>query len=99
MGFNNFVGNRKAVDRLMRKIQEGRFPHALIFSGPEGLGKHTLALMIAKALNCTESAVDFCDECSNCRKINSGSHSDVMTICVEDEATQIKIAQIRRILE
>ena len=100
MGFDSFVGNRKVRDRLVRKLREGRFPHGLIFSGPEGLGKHTLALMVAKALNCTSSeAGDFCDQCSNCRKINSGSHADVMTISVEDEATQIKIGQIRRILE
>jgi DNA polymerase III subunit delta' len=113
MGFDSFIGNRKGVDRLVRKLHEGRFPHGLIFSGPEGLGKHTLALMVAKALNCTalrepatRSAsptgrspnIGFCDECSNCRKINSGSHPDVMAISLEDEATQIKIGQIRRIL-
>ena len=104
MGIDSFVGNRKVVDRLVRKLRESRFPHGLIFSGPEGLGKHTLALMIAKALNCTGlggPAIpgEFCDRCSNCRKINSGSHPDVMTISVEDEATQIKIGQVRRILE
>jgi DNA polymerase-3 subunit delta' len=100
MGFDTFIGNQKVRDRLVRKLREGRFPHGLIFSGPEGLGKHTLALMVAKALNCTQApAGEFCDECSNCRKINSGSHADVMMISVEDEATQIKIAQIRRILE
>jgi DNA polymerase-3 subunit delta' len=103
MGFDSFIGNRKIVDRLVRKLREGRFPHSLIFSGVEGLGKHTLALMIAKALNCTGVAgpaiAEFCDQCSNCRKINSGSHPDLMTISVEEEATQIKIAQIRRILE
>ena len=100
MGFDSFIGNRKIVDRLVRKLHEGRFPHGLIFSGVEGLGKHTLALMIAKALNCTQSSAgEFCDQCSNCRKINSGSHPDVITISLEDEATQIKIAQIRRILE
>ncbi len=100
MAFDTFIGNRKIVDRLVRKLQEGRFPHGLIFSGAEGLGKHTLELMIAKALNCTKSpAGEFGDECSNCRKINSGSHLDVMIISVEDEATQIKIGQIRRILE
>src|SRR5579862_1567303 len=99
MGFDSFIGNRKVRERLVRKLREGRFPHGLIFSGPGGLGKHTLALMVAKALNCTKSqAADFCDDCANCRKINSGSHADVMTISVEDEATQIKIGQVRRIL-
>ena len=100
MPFDSFIGNRKVVDRLVRKLHEGRFPHGLIFSGPEGLGKHTLALMIAKALNCLNAPPgEFCDECTSCRKINAGSHPDVMTVSVEDEATQIKIAQVRRLLE
>jgi len=99
MGFDSFSGNRKVLERLRRKLREGRFPHGLIFSGPEGLGKHTCALMITKALNCMKALPgDFCDECSSCRKINSGAHPDVMTISVEDEATQIKIAQVRRLL-
>src|SRR5919197_1244242 len=100
MDFDLFIGNRKILDRLRRKLREGRFPHGVIFSGPEGVGKHTCALMVAKALNCLKvEAGAFCDECSSCRKINSGVHPDVMTISVEEEATQIKIAQIRRVLE
>jgi DNA polymerase-3 subunit delta' len=97
--FDTFVGNRKTVERLRGKLREDRFPHALIFSGPEGVGKHTCALMIAKALNCpNKTNGDFCAECSSCRKIQSGTHPDVMTISVEDEATQIKIAQVRQTL-
>src|SRR5437016_5385317 len=100
MLFDAFIGNRKIIERLRRKLREGRFPHGVIFSGPEGVGKHTCALMVAKALNCLKAEPGaFCDECSSCRKINSGVHSDVMKISVEDEATQIKIAQIRRLLE
>ena len=99
MGFDAFIGNANTVSTLRRKLREGRFPHALIFSGPEGIGKHTCALMVAKSLNCLRAQpADFCDECSSCRKINSGSHADVRTISVEDEATQIKIAQIRDVL-
>jgi DNA polymerase-3 subunit delta' len=99
MGFESFAGNRKILERLRRKLREGRFPHGLIFSGPEGIGKRTCALMIAKALNCTKALPgDFCDECSSCRKINSGAHPDVTMVSVEDEATQIKIAQVRRLL-
>src|SRR2546422_5822404 len=99
MGFDAFIGNANTVSTLRRKLREGRFPNALIFSGPEGIGKHTCALMVAKSLNCLRAQpADFCDECSSCRKINSGSHADVRTISVEDDATQVKIAQIRDVL-
>src|SRR5436309_2420238 len=99
MGFDAFLGNPPAISRLRRKLREGRFPHALIFSGPESIGKHTCALMVAKALNCLKDGPDdFCDQCSSCRKINSGVHPDVRSISVENEATQIKIAQIRAVL-
>jgi DNA polymerase-3 subunit delta' len=99
MTFDSFIGNRKVIDRLQRKLRENRFPHALIFSGPEGVGKHTCALMVAKALNCRDAAPgEFCDACSACRKIDSGTHPDVMSISIEEDATQIKIAQVRRLL-
>ena len=100
MNFDSFIGNRKLIDRLAAKLREGRFPHGLIFSGPQGVGKHTCALMIAKSLNCTNAAMPdtSCNECTNCRKIEAGTHSDVMTISVEEDASQIKIAQIRHLL-
>jgi DNA polymerase-3 subunit delta' len=100
MNFDSFIGNRKIIDRLRAKLREGRFPHGLIFSGPTGVGKHTAALMIAKALNCTQATTpdDFCDRCPSCRKIEAGTHSDVMTISVEEDASQIKIAQVRHVL-
>jgi DNA polymerase-3 subunit delta' len=99
MTFDSFIGNRKVIERLRGKLRQDRFPHGLIFSGPEGVGKHTCALMIAKALNCTGAATgDFCGECSSCRKIDSGTHPDVMRISVEEEATRIKIAQVRQLL-
>src|SRR5215510_10752719 len=99
MQFESFIGNQKIVERLRRKLREDRFPHGLIFSGPEGVGKHTCALMLAKALNCRKAqAGDFCDVCTSCRKIGSGVHPDVQLITVEEDATQIKIAQIRQLL-
>jgi DNA polymerase III subunit delta' len=100
MTFDSFIGNRKIIDRLRKKLREGRFPHGLIFSGPEGVGKHTSAIMIAKTLNCPNapSADAFCNECTSCRKIEAGTHPDVQTISVEEDASQIKIAQVRQVL-
>ena len=99
MKFDKFIGNRRIIERLRAKLRVQRFPHGLIFSGPQGVGKHTCALMIAKALNCLTAAPgEFCDECAACRKVGAGTHPDVLTVSVEDEATQIKIAQIRQLL-
>jgi DNA polymerase III subunit delta' len=99
MLFDAFIGNPKILSRLRTKLREDRFPHGLIFSGPEGVGKYTCALMVAKALNCREAPNgEFCDVCTSCRKINSGTHPDVMNISIEEEATQIKIAQVRQLL-
>src|SRR5688572_6877779 len=99
MGFEAFIGNEKVVTRLRAKLREGRFPHALIFSGPEGIGKRTCGLMVAKALNCTQAAPgDFCDECSHCRKIDTGIHPDVQEVGVDENASEIKVEQVRDLL-
>jgi DNA polymerase-3 subunit delta' len=100
MTFEDFLGNRAVIDRLRTKLAEDRFPHALIFAGPDGVGKRTCALMIAKALNCPEApgAARFCNRCSQCRKIDAGTHPDVITIGLEEEASEIKIAQVRDLL-
>jgi DNA polymerase-3 subunit delta' len=71
MGFETFLGNPKAVTALGDMLASGRLPGALLFSGPDGVGKKTLALMMAKALNCERQPRDgtgFCGECRRCRK-------------------------------
>jgi DNA polymerase III subunit delta' len=74
VGFQDFLGNAATVTRLRESIGAGRFPQSLILAGPRGAGKYTLALMLAKAVNClhpTESdgLPDFCGTCSNCTRI------------------------------
>jgi DNA polymerase III subunit delta' len=68
MGFENFVGNEQAVSRVRTMLASGSVPGALLFAGPEGVGKKTLALMLAKALNCERLRDDFCGVCPHCRK-------------------------------
>lgn len=68
MGFESFLGNPKTVSILRQMLAAGRMPHALLFTGPDGVGKKTLAIMLAKALNCERLRADFCGQCGPCRK-------------------------------
>ncbi len=83
MPFSDFAGNSETVHRLREMLARERFPHAVILSGAQGSGKYTLALMLARAMNCLERPLtdatdaggnaehlpDFCGHCSNCIRI------------------------------
>jgi len=68
-GFRAFVGNAHIVSALRRMLSSGRVPHTLLFTGPRGIGKYTLARMFAQAANCERLKDDFCGECNTCRQI------------------------------
>ena len=70
MGFSEFLGNEKIVAALRGALRASRVPHALLFTGPRGVGKYTLARMFAQAANCQRLADDFCGECAPCRQIS-----------------------------
>ncbi len=68
MGFDSFIGNPQAVANIREMLAGDRVPGALLLTGPEGVGKKTLALMMAKAMVCERGPADFCDQCAGCRK-------------------------------
>ena len=70
MGFDSFLGNTKAVEAVRAMAAGSRVPGALLFTGPDGVGKKTLALMLAIAMNCERLSAqgDFCGTCARCRK-------------------------------
>ncbi|MGO9640562.1 MAG: ATP-binding protein [Candidatus Acidiferrales bacterium] len=68
-GFDAFFGNARIVSALRGMLSSGRVPHALLFTGPRGIGKYTLARMFAQAANCERLKDDFCGECDPCRRI------------------------------
>jgi DNA polymerase-3 subunit delta' len=79
VGFQDFLGNPQTVTHLRESIAAERFPHSLILAGPRGSGKYTLALMLAKAVNClhpteTDGLPDFCGVCSNCARIGDSAN-------------------------
>src|SRR5882672_9710913 len=69
MSFSDFLGNPRVVTALRGMLASERVPHAMLFSGPRGIGKFTLARMFAQAANCQRLRDDFCGECESCRKI------------------------------
>ena len=73
------IGQERIVNTLERSINDTRFSHAYLFTGPDQIGKKTLALNFACALNCIAEDKP-CGECSPCRRILSGNHPDVQVI-------------------
>ena len=69
MGFSEFLGNERIVTALRGALRSGRVPHSLLFTGPRGVGKFTLARMFAQAANCERLTDDFCGECHTCQRI------------------------------
>jgi len=69
MAFSEFLGNPRIVTALRGALRTQRVPHALLFAGPRGVGKFTLARMFAQAANCERLTDDFCGECNTCQRI------------------------------
>jgi DNA polymerase-3 subunit delta' len=94
------VGQDRAVALLQRNLERGSVTHAYLLVGPPHVGKMTLALELAQALNC-EAAEPPCGECDSCRKVASGKHADVQVIGLDSgnandkPRTEISIDQVR----
>ena len=98
------VGQTRAVSLLKASLERKVVAHAYLFIGPHHVGKMTLALNLAQALNC-EAAEPPCGKCSSCQKIDSAKHADVQIIglATNGDSTEsksraeISIDQIRQI--
>jgi DNA polymerase III subunit delta' len=81
------VGHVAAVDQLARAARSGRVNHAYLLTGPNGIGRRTLATTFAQALVCTEgSDTRPCHECSACRRVRDGIFPDVTIVNLESQA-------------
>src|SRR5262244_2635438 len=86
MSFSQFHGNPETVRQLREMLARDRFPHAVILAGPQGTGKYTLSLMLARVMNClqlkeTDGLPDYCGVCANCQRI--AASLDLETRCAE----------------
>jgi DNA polymerase-3 subunit delta' len=93
----NLIGHEWAVDMLKKHVVLGTMRHAYLFAGPPGLGRRTLALRFAQALNCQtplEPGVP-CGECRDCKHIASMQHPDLSIVQADSEGGTMKVDQIR----
>jgi len=91
-GWKEIYGQDKAVAFLAETLAKGGVPHALMFTGPKGVGKYSTAVLFAAALFCPERRPD---GCPSCHKVARGVHPDLHL--VEAEGSQILIQQIREL--
>ncbi|MFQ5848296.1 MAG: DNA polymerase III subunit delta' [Candidatus Methylomirabilales bacterium] len=98
MGFGDILGQGQAILLLRQAIGADRLPHALLFTGPRGVGRFLTAVTVAKTLNCLGGVKgDCCDRCLACTKIAKEIHPDVHLVA--PEGASLKIDQIRRLAQ
>ena len=105
------VGHERAVDLLRRSIVNGRIGHAYLLSGPRGIGKRSLALELARAVNCetagpgaesarpdaTDADGPPCGVCRRCRLIAEGKHPEIRVVGVQAPHKVIRVADVESI--
>jgi DNA polymerase-3 subunit delta' len=106
MSFADFPGQKLVVELLQRSLERGRLAHAYLFTGHQLGVLESLARTLAKTLNCHEPvrrtpqgpAIDCCDKCAVCRKIDEHNHGDVYWVRPESKSRVITVDQMRELM-
>src|SRR5437879_3523328 len=105
MAFKDFPEQQQGIALLQRSLERGRLAHGYLFSGQSLEELEALARTLAKTLNCErpirrgQAAVDCCDQCRACRKIQNGNHADVHWVRPESKTRIVKVEQIRALIQ
>ena len=96
--FEDLVGQDIVRDTILNSINENKVPNAYLFTGIRGVGKTTIARIVAKALNCKKGLGKVCKEdmCENCDSISNSNHIDVLEM---DAASKTGVDDVRDLIE
>ena len=96
--FKNLVGQEIIAETIINAIKFNKIPNAFLFTGIRGIGKTTIARIVAKSLNCINGIENLCDEifCENCEAISNSSHIDVLEM---DAASKTGVDDVRDLIE
>ncbi len=103
MDFRQIIGQKKILTVLNKSVIENRISHTYIFSGPQGIGKKTVANIFAAMLLCENLLIEdeiprTCEKCNSCKMIKSDNNPDFFVVEIKQEETSIKIEEARKII-
>ena len=96
--FNDLIGQNIVAETILNSIKMNKIPNAFLFTGIRGVGKTTIARIVAKLLNCKNDPENLCNEelCETCRDISQSSHIDVLEM---DAASKTGVDDVRDLIE
>ena len=96
--FDELVGQNIIVQAIKKSISLNKIPNAFLFTGIRGVGKTTIARILAKSLNCEDPSKNDClkNECNNCKQITESRHIDVLEM---DAASKTGVDDVRDLIE
>ena len=96
--FDDLIGQKVVAETIINSIKENKIPNAYLFTGIRGVGKTTIARIVAKSLNCINGINNLCKEkyCESCKSISESSHIDVLEM---DAASKTGVEDVRDLIE